>query len=78
MAIGIPGAGSVGLINTISLLSAGKVLAGVFGLVDSILWLGQVGLGVFLYKQVHAHYLRQGHTFEQAKGQAITIGAMLS
>jgi hypothetical protein len=71
MALGIPGSGSAGAINSISMLTAGKVLAGVFGLVDAVAW-GALATGsLWLYKQVHVHYRVQGHTFEAAKGEAL-------
>ena len=72
MCVGIPGSGSAGVINTISMLSDGKIVAGVFGLVATVAW----GIGgtasLWLYQQVHQHYRVQGHTFAEAKGDALS------
>ncbi|KAI9225200.1 MAG: scamp family-domain-containing protein [Piptocephalis tieghemiana] len=70
MLVGIPGSGSAGLINTISMLSDGKVLAGIFGLIDSIFWAAGGTGNLWLYKLVHRHYREEGHTFADAKGDA--------
>jgi hypothetical protein len=70
MTIGIPASGSAGIINTISMLSDGKVVAGIFGVIASILWCAGGTLSLYLYRKVHYHYRIQGHTFADAKGDA--------
>jgi len=44
--------GSAGLINTISMLSQGHVLSGVFGVITSVGWTVQTLFGGWLYKRV--------------------------
>jgi len=78
MAIGIPGSGSAGLINYIAMYADGKILAGVFGTVASILWFGQVLSGVWLMKIVHDHFRNKGHSFNEARAQAMTTVAFQS
>ncbi|RKP05440.1 scamp family-domain-containing protein, partial [Thamnocephalis sphaerospora] len=68
MTIGIPGSGSAGIINTISMLSDGRVVAGVFGVIASGLWAAGGTFSLYLYRHVHHHYRVQGHTFADAKG----------
>lgn len=77
MAVGIPGSGSAGLINTISMLSDNKIVAGMFGLVNSVLWAMEGTAGLWLYRQVHAHYLSMGHSFAEARGQALKTVAQV-
>ncbi|RKP27112.1 scamp family-domain-containing protein [Syncephalis pseudoplumigaleata] len=71
MTIGIPASGSAGIINSISMMSDGKVVAAIFGIIAAALW----GLGgtfsLYLYRKVHYHYRVQGHTFAEAKGDAL-------
>lgn len=43
--------GSAGLINTISMMSQGHILAGVFGIVSTVGWAFQAFGGAFLYKR---------------------------
>ncbi|ORX77573.1 scamp-domain-containing protein, partial [Basidiobolus meristosporus CBS 931.73] len=67
MLAGIPGSGSGGLINMISMISDGKILAGVFCIITSALWACGGTLSLFLYNKVYSHYKLQGHTFNEAK-----------
>ncbi|KAK9712372.1 hypothetical protein K7432_007190 [Basidiobolus ranarum] len=71
MAVGIPGSGSGGLINMISMISDGKILAGVFCIVTSLFWIVGGVLSLYLYNQVQSHYKVQGHTFHEAKTHAV-------
>jgi uncharacterized membrane-anchored protein len=70
MTIGIPASGSAGIINTISMLSDGKVVASIFGIIASLLWGAGGTFSIFMYRKVHYHYRVQGHTFEDARGDA--------
>ncbi|KAJ1657069.1 hypothetical protein IWQ61_003460 [Dispira simplex] len=72
MAVGIPYSGSAGLINAISMLSGGAVVAGVFCLIDTVCWVVGGLFLLFMYQRVHKHYKTQGHTFEEAKAQAVS------
>jgi hypothetical protein len=71
MAIGIPGSGSAGIINAISMLSDGRLIAGIFGIITAVLWSAGGTYSLYLYRQVHHHYRIQGHTFADAKGDAL-------
>ncbi|KAJ1983777.1 hypothetical protein H4R34_001065 [Dimargaris verticillata] len=72
MAAGIPYSGSGGLINALSMFSAGKVVAGVFCLLDTVAWIVGGLFALYMYRLVRLHYNSQGHTFEQAKAQAVS------
>ncbi|KAJ1928387.1 hypothetical protein IWQ60_002109 [Tieghemiomyces parasiticus] len=75
LAVGIPYSGSAALINGISMLSAGKVVAGVFCLLTTACFLGGGLFMLFMYRKIHQHYKSQGHTFEEAKAQAVSTVA---
>jgi len=75
MIIGIPGTGSAGLINTISMFSRGAIVAGVLGAIASAGWvLSTLGL-MFYYRQTWAHHTTAGHSLEKAKAELATNGA---
>ncbi|RKP38912.1 scamp family-domain-containing protein, partial [Dimargaris cristalligena] len=67
LAVGIPYSGSSGLINAISMFSAGKVVAGVFCILTCACFLAGGLFALFMYRKIHLHYKSQGHTFEDAK-----------
>ncbi|KAJ1985984.1 hypothetical protein H4R33_003626 [Dimargaris cristalligena] len=72
LAVGIPYSGSSGLINAISMFSAGKVVAGVFCILTCACFLAGGLFALFMYRKIHLHYKSQGHTFEDAKAQAVS------
>ncbi|KAI9594650.1 scamp family-domain-containing protein, partial [Syncephalis fuscata] len=78
MTIGIPSSGSAGIINTISMMSDGKVVASIFGIIASVLWGVGGTFSLYLYRKVHHHYRMQGHTFADAKGDAFQTMATSS
>jgi len=77
MGLGIPATGSAGLINTISMFAKQNILAGIFGLIDTALWFIQGTLALWLWKSVYAHYKGMGHSWEDARREAVG-GAMMS
>jgi len=71
MAVGIPSTGGAGLILLVTLFSDGYILSGIFTLLATICWLVLGVMAVFLYKKVHNQYKFAGHTFKEAKQDAI-------
>ncbi|KAI8844786.1 scamp family-domain-containing protein [Chytridium lagenaria] len=78
MTVGLPGSGSGGIINLLSVLSYGNVGAGVVCIVATIGW-GLAAVGAFLlWTTVNAHTKRGGHSLESARTQAVTMGVLRS
>jgi len=72
MGIGVPSSGGAGLILTITLFQANYLLSGIFCLTSCIAWFGVAGITGWLYKETYEHYKAAGHTFSDAKKDAIT------
>jgi len=75
MIIGIPGTGSAGLIQTISLFGHHTWGAAVIGLIASIGWVVQGGGNLYYYRQIYNHHTAAGHTMEKAKTELASHGA---
>ncbi|KAI9293877.1 scamp-domain-containing protein [Neoconidiobolus thromboides FSU 785] len=75
MAIGIPGTGSCGALNSIYILSGGKIFAAVFGFISMSLFAILAVFNTLLFFRVHSHCKEVGHTFSDAKGEAFTSAA---
>ncbi|KAJ9072808.1 hypothetical protein DSO57_1023216 [Entomophthora muscae] len=75
MTIGIPGTGSCGLINTIIVLADRQVLASIFGFFTVALWAALALLNAYLFLQVHRHCQEAGHSFSDAKNEAMSRAA---
>jgi hypothetical protein len=66
-----PNSGGAGLILLVTLFSDGYILSGIFTLLATVCWLVLGVMAVFLYKKVHNQYKFAGHTFKEAKQDAI-------
>ncbi|KAI9306350.1 scamp family-domain-containing protein [Cunninghamella echinulata] len=71
MAVGIPNTGGAGLILLVSLFSERYIVSGIFTLLATICWLTMGVLAVYLYKKTYDHYKAAGHTFNEAKQDAM-------
>ncbi|KAI8061624.1 scamp family-domain-containing protein [Gongronella butleri] len=71
MAVGIPNTGGAGLILLITLFTDGYIASGVFTLLASICWIVMGVLAVWLYVRTYKHYKAEGHTFNEAKKDAM-------
>lgn len=72
MAIGIPGSGSAGIINSISMLSDDKVLAGILCCINSGCWILLGLIHLALYRRTHNYYRNEGLTAEDARNEAVS------
>lgn len=72
MAVGIESTGGAGLILLISLFNNHYYGPGVLTLLATIGWLSMGCLAVYLYKVTYDHYKAAGHTFNEAKSEAIS------
>ncbi|KAJ2229414.1 hypothetical protein H4R99_005721 [Coemansia sp. RSA 1722] len=70
MAVGVPSAGSAGMIIMIQSLSSGKKAAGALCGISFSLWVLHFLASLFMYMKVRRHYSARGHTFAEAKQQA--------
>ncbi|KAJ1647570.1 hypothetical protein J3B02_002905 [Coemansia erecta] len=70
MAVGVPSAGSAGMIIMLQSLSSGKKAAGVLCGISFSLWALHFLASLFMYRKVRKHYSARGHTFAEAKQQA--------
>ncbi|CAO3632778.1 unnamed protein product [Cunninghamella blakesleeana] len=70
-AVGIPNTGGAGLILLVALFTDGYIVSGVFTLLASICWLVMGVLAVYFYKKTYDHYKAAGHTFDEAKKDAM-------
>ncbi|KAJ1963659.1 hypothetical protein GGI12_001919 [Dipsacomyces acuminosporus] len=70
MAIGIPGAGSAGIIVMLQCLSSNKKVAAALCGIAFSLWVVHALASLFMYRKVRMHYKARGHTFSEAKQQA--------
>ncbi|KAI8319316.1 scamp-domain-containing protein, partial [Martensiomyces pterosporus] len=70
MAVGVPGAGSAGIIVMLQCLPSGKKLAAAFCGISFSLWVIHALASLFMYRKVRMHYKIKGHTFSEAKQQA--------
>ncbi|KAI8099739.1 scamp family-domain-containing protein [Halteromyces radiatus] len=71
MAVGIPNTGGAGLILLVTLFSDQYIASGVFTLLATICWLVMGVMAVYLYKRTYDHYKAAGHTFKEAKQDAM-------
>ncbi|KAJ2306236.1 hypothetical protein IWW55_001549 [Coemansia sp. RSA 2706] len=70
MAVGVPGAGSAGMIVMLGCLSSGKKAAAAFCGISFSLWVLHFAASLVMYVRVRRHYKQRGHTFSEAKQQA--------
>ncbi|KAJ2094347.1 hypothetical protein GGI09_005455 [Coemansia sp. S100] len=70
MAVGVPGAGSAGIIIMLQCLSSNKKAAGALSGISFSLWVLHLLASLFMYRKVRMHYTARGHTFSEAKQQA--------
>ncbi|KAJ2002486.1 hypothetical protein GGI04_003318 [Coemansia thaxteri] len=70
MAVGVPGAGSAGMIIMLQCLSSDKKAAGALCGISFSLWVLHLLATLFMYRKVRTHYKARGHTFSEAKQQA--------
>ncbi|KAJ1816360.1 hypothetical protein LPJ56_002372 [Coemansia sp. RSA 2599] len=70
MAVGVPSAGSAGMIIMLQSFSSGKTAAGVLCAISFSLWVLHFLASLFMYRKVRRHYSARGHTFAEAKQQA--------
>ncbi|KAI7869988.1 scamp family-domain-containing protein [Spinellus fusiger] len=71
MAIGIPSTGGAGLILLVTLFSEQYYISGVFTLFATICWIVMGFMALFLYKKTYDQYKASGHTFKEAKQEAL-------
>ncbi|KAJ2777954.1 hypothetical protein H4R18_004883 [Coemansia javaensis] len=70
MSVGVPGAGSAGMIIMLECLSSGKMAATALAGICFSLWALHFFASVFMYVRVRRHYKQRGHTFAEARQQA--------
>ncbi|KAJ2504429.1 hypothetical protein GGH95_005441 [Coemansia sp. RSA 1836] len=70
MAVGVPGAGSAGMVIMLQCLSSNKTAAGALCGISFSLWVLHLLGSLFMYRKVRMHYTARGHTFSEAKQQA--------
>ncbi|KAJ2896652.1 hypothetical protein IWW38_001956 [Coemansia aciculifera] len=70
MAVGVPGAGSAGIIIMFQCLSSNKKAAGAICGISFSFWVLHFLASLFMYRKVRMHYTARGHTFSEAKQQA--------
>jgi hypothetical protein len=74
----VSGTGAVGFINMIDLFSKGKQGEAFFCLVVVVLWCISLAINLVLFLRVRLHYRRRGHSFQEARNQAMTRAATSS
>lgn len=67
-----PYSGGAGLILLVSLFSNHYYGPAVLTLLATICWLSMGCLAIYLYKLTYDHYKAAGHTFSEAKSEAIS------
>ncbi|KAJ3114434.1 hypothetical protein HDU96_002104 [Phlyctochytrium bullatum] len=72
MALGLPGSGSAGVINTISVVTDSKVVASIICCVVSSMWILTGLVQLYLYKRVHYYYRVKGLTAQDAQKEAVS------
>ncbi|KAI9505608.1 hypothetical protein GGI25_006020 [Coemansia spiralis] len=70
MAVGVPSAGSAGIIIMIQCISSSKKAGAVLSGITFSLWVLHFLASLFMYIKVRRHYKARGHTFAEAKQQA--------
>ncbi|KAJ1725296.1 hypothetical protein LPJ53_000523 [Coemansia erecta] len=70
MAVGVPSAGSAGMIIMLQCLSSGKKAAAALCGISFSFWVLHFLASIFMYRKVRKHYSIRGHTFAEAKQQA--------
>ncbi|KAJ3207800.1 hypothetical protein HDU67_007212 [Dinochytrium kinnereticum] len=78
MSVGLPGSGSGGIINMITVLSGGKIGAAVICIFSTVGWLLDAVGAFFLWTTVNVHTKKGGHSLESARTQAVTMGVLRS
>ncbi|KAJ3037941.1 hypothetical protein HDV00_001220 [Rhizophlyctis rosea] len=74
MAVGIPGSGGAGFINTLAVITNGKIVAGVFCAIALGGWICNGLWCLWMWKSVHSHNSAAGHTLQSARQEAIGVG----
>ncbi|KAI8377657.1 scamp family-domain-containing protein [Radiomyces spectabilis] len=69
--VGIPSTGGAGLILLVALFSDGYILPGILTLLATIGWFVMGLLAIYVYKKTYDHYKEAGHTFKEAKTDAL-------
>ncbi|TFK54770.1 scamp-domain-containing protein [Heliocybe sulcata] len=77
MAVGIPGTGSAGIIQTIRMYAHGGVgiAGGVLGTIASAGWVIEGFGNLWFFRLIWAHGKAAGHSLDKAKGELTTHGA---
>ncbi|KAJ3166582.1 hypothetical protein HK101_011905 [Irineochytrium annulatum] len=78
MAVGLPGSGSGGFINLLTVISDNKWGAGVLLILAFAGWVLDAVGAFYLWTAVNMHTKNGGHSLETARSQAITMGALAS
>ncbi|KAJ3083445.1 hypothetical protein HDU99_009600 [Rhizoclosmatium hyalinum] len=76
MTVGLPGSGSAGLINLLSVLTDGKYVAAAFCILATGAWAFDALFGFWLWVEVNAHVKRGGHSLDSARAQAVQMGVL--
>ncbi|KAJ3061391.1 hypothetical protein HDU98_002708 [Podochytrium sp. JEL0797] len=76
MTVGLPGSGSAGIINLLSVLTDGKYISAVFCVVATVAWGADALFGFWIWVEVNAHVKRGGHTMDSARAQAVQMGVL--
>ncbi|KAG0171496.1 hypothetical protein DFQ28_001020 [Apophysomyces sp. BC1034] len=71
MAVGIPSTGGAGLILVVTLFTDKFIVTGVFTILAAICWIVMGFMALFLFKRTYDHYKAAGHTFSEAKNDAL-------
>lgn len=74
MAVGFSQSGSGGLINLLAAFSDNKIVAAVLCVITCTGWVVDGLFGMWLWKEVHAHYRAGGHSLQHARTQAVAFG----
>ncbi|KAJ3094834.1 hypothetical protein HK100_006001 [Physocladia obscura] len=76
MAVGLPGSGSAGVINLLSVLTDGKYVSAAFCIVATAGWIADALFGFWLWVEVNTHVKRGGHSLDSARAQAVSMGVL--
>lgn len=71
LTVGIPGTGSCGIISSIYVLADGKIVISIFGFITAGLLGALTLLNSILFLRVHRHCQAVGHSFSDAKSEAV-------
>ncbi|KAI9350251.1 scamp family-domain-containing protein [Obelidium mucronatum] len=76
MTVGLPGSGSAGIINLLSVLTDGKYVSAVFCILATAGWGFDALFGFWLWVEVNQHVKRGGHSLDSARAQAVQMGVL--